>query len=151
DRKAVETVEAHHSQRAIGAGRAWQMPVHRRARRAGHPDRTVLLAAHHAVRARAIAMNESEIEINLSNAADYLVRGNLIPAELLCRDVLDEAPGHPVATYLIGAIAAELGLHDDARHWFHDTLTNVPAFEPARDALAKLKTLPSPPPDTARP
>src|ERR1700738_931324 len=72
-------------------------------------------------------------------AAALISRGDLVLADFICRDVLAVAPEHAIAFNLIGVIAAQLGLHDEAIANFEKALACNPPFLPAGDNLHKVR------------
>jgi protein O-GlcNAc transferase len=79
------------------------------------------------------------IEDAIGLAAAHISRGDLASADFICRDVLAVAPGHAVAFNLIGVIAAQLGLHDEAIGNFEKALACDLPFLPAKDNLRKIR------------
>jgi protein O-GlcNAc transferase len=71
-------------------------------------------------------------------AAALISRGDLVLADFICRDVLEVAPRHAIAFNLIGVIAAQLGLHDEAIAYFEKALACDPPFLPAGENLQKV-------------
>jgi len=84
-------------------------------------------------------MNRMSVEDAIGFAAAHISRGELALADFICRDVLAIAPGHAVALNLIGVIAAQLGLYDDAVAHFERALAGNPPFLPAKDNLRKIR------------
>lgn len=74
-------------------------------------------------------------------AAAHISRGDLVLADFICRDVLAVAPGHAIAFNLIGVIAAQLGLHDEAITYFEKALAGDPPFLPAGGNLQKVRNV----------
>jgi len=83
-------------------------------------------------------VNAQRIDDAIGLAAAHISRGDLVLADFICRDVLAVAPGHAIALNLIGAIAAQLGLHDEAVTHFERALACNPPFLPAAGNLQKV-------------
>jgi tetratricopeptide (TPR) repeat protein len=84
-------------------------------------------------------IDAKRIDAAIGLAASYISRGDLVLADFICRDVLAAAPGHAIAFNLIGAIAAQLGLHDEAIACFEKALACDPPFLPAEGNLQKIR------------
>jgi len=86
----------------------------------------------------------AQVEDAARAAMAHYSRGNFALAEVICRDILDVAPNFAGAFNLIGAIAAQLGLRDEAIWYFTEALQHAPDYAGARDNLALAKAMKAP-------
>jgi protein O-GlcNAc transferase len=73
----------------------------------------------------------------LAPASDALSRGNLQLCELICRELLEQAPNDPTAHLLLGHIASRVGRPDFAVKHYAQALRDAPGHAEARAALGK--------------
>ena len=85
-------------------------------------------------------MSVPGIEQNRAFAQQCFNGGNLAAAEIVCRNILDAAPTDAEALYLIGMIAARIGMRDHAARYLSSALSANPANHAARDSLNALTT-----------
>jgi protein O-GlcNAc transferase len=80
----------------------------------------------------------------LREAAAALSQGNIVYADMLAEDVLQQHPGHPAALTLIGVIAAHLGMRERALRCLREALQSAPSFPAAQNNLARVEAMPAP-------
>lgn len=73
----------------------------------------------------------------LSAAGDALNRGNLQRADLICRQLLEQVPGDPIANLLLGHVALRIGRPDLAVAHYEQTWSQSPRHPEAGAALAR--------------
>lgn len=68
-------------------------------------------------------------DFSVGTAESDLQRGNLQKAEMLCRQQLEQVPGHTGALKLLGDIASRIGAHDFAARYYADALKTMPEVQ----------------------
>lgn len=68
-------------------------------------------------------------DYSVGTAESDIQRGNLQRAEILCRQQLEQTPGHRGALKLLGDIASRIGAHDFAARYYADALASLPASQ----------------------
>ena len=86
-------------------------------------------------------MHQDEL---LDFATRALKAGNLAPAEIACRELLDFEPQNAAALHLLGFIAAKVGARDQAIAYFQSACEIEPANAAIRENLAAVLAMPQP-------
>lgn len=77
-------------------------------------------------------------DFSVGTAESDIQRGNLQMAEMLCRQQLEQTPGHRGALKLLGDIASRIGAHDFAARYYSDALAALPADQACLSSLNAL-------------
>jgi tetratricopeptide (TPR) repeat protein len=80
----------------------------------------------------------------LGFATKDLAAGKLAAAEIACRDLLDLEPHNAAALHLLGYIAAQVGMRDQALAYFQAALDSEPDNAPIRENLDAVRKMPAP-------
>jgi len=79
------------------------------------------------------------IEQKRAFAQDCFNRGNLGAADVVCREVLDDAPADAASLRLLASIAATVGMRDHAARHLADALSADPTHAAAQAGLSALR------------
>ncbi|MCC6284333.1 MAG: sulfotransferase [Phycisphaerales bacterium] len=79
-----------------------------------------------------------QIDQALRQAMGLHRQGRVQQAEHIYRQVLNAAPGHPMASHLLAELMVATGRAPEAEQRFRDVLARAPGYVPAKLALARL-------------
>jgi protein O-GlcNAc transferase len=95
------------------------------------------------IRTEGSTVHAPSLERNRAVAQQFFNQGNLAAGEVICRNILDDAPDDAGALHLIGMIAAKIGMREHAAGYLSSALSANPAHRAARDSLNALRALPA--------